>query len=95
MTNDELISRLMDNQENIQKELAGINQILVKQESNLDLHMRRSDALEKRIEQVDSDVRPIKKHVETLNHIAKLFGVFSAVLAVGTGLVRIVQFFLK
>lgn len=94
MTNDELISRLMDNQENIQKELSGINQILVKQESNLELHMRRSDALEARIEQVDADVRPIKKHVQTLNNVAKLFGVFSAVVAMGAGLIRIVQFFL-
>ena len=95
MTNDELIGRLLDTQESIQKELSGINQILAKQEGNLQLHMRRSDAMERRIEQVDDSIKPLKKHVDTLHTIAKLFGIFSATVALGAGLVRIVQFFLK
>ena len=49
-------------------------------------HMRRSDLLEKRIEQVDQELKPVEKHVAMVNGALKLIGVLGTIVAILLGL---------
>jgi tetrahydromethanopterin S-methyltransferase subunit G len=44
------------------------------QTEQLKEHMKRSDMLEQRVEQVDSELRPIKEHIIVLRGIMKIVG---------------------
>lgn len=44
-------------------------------------HMRRSDLLERRIEQVDLELKPVEKHVAMVNGAFKLLGFIGTIAA--------------
>ena len=44
-------------------------------------HMRRSDLLERRIEQVDLELKPVEHHVVMINGIVKAVGILGTVAA--------------
>lgn len=52
--------------------LDAIDKTLVKQEENLRHHMYRTELAEKRIEQLDDDLKPIQDHVNTVSNIGKI-----------------------
>lgn len=49
-------------------------------------HMRRSDLLEKRIEQVDQELKPVEKHVAMVNGALKLVGIIGTLAAIALAL---------
>lgn len=49
-------------------------------------HMRRSDLLERRIEQVDQELKPVERHVAVVNGIMKLVGIIGTLAAIALAL---------
>lgn len=45
-------------------------------------HMRRSDLLEKRIEQVDLELKPVEKHVVMVHGVFKFIGILGTIMAI-------------
>ncbi len=66
----------------IQSDITDMKITLAVQAQQLGEHMKRSDLLEQRVEQVDSDVQPIKEHIIFLKGLAKLVGLSTAILAI-------------
>lgn len=66
----------------IDDRLTSVDKTLIKQEMNLAEHMRRTDLLE-------SDLKPVKRHVVMLEGGLKLMGVVSLVIGLLVGLGRL------
>ena len=75
----EFESRIIEKLEVLDTRLDCIDKTLVKQESNLSEHMRRTDLLEKKID-------PIEQHVHQLKGIAKFIGFLISLSAVALAL---------
>lgn len=65
MADDKRVNKLEDKIDKIVDKLSDIDTTLAKQEVNLSLHMKRSDALEAQIE-------PLKEHVANVSGAIKL-----------------------
>ena len=66
------IDRIETKIDSIKEELQEMKVVQVKQENNLELHMARTEAAEKRLEIVEKNLEPIKNHVLILNTIVKI-----------------------
>lgn len=53
-------------------------------------HMRRSDLLEKRIEQVDKELKPVEKHVAMMQGALKFIGLLGTIAALLLAIKRII-----
>ena len=71
--NNEKLDRLDERLDSVDQRLASIDSTLVKNTVLLDEHIRRTNLLE-------SELRPIKKHVEFINHIAKINSIVGTIL---------------
>jgi archaellum component FlaC len=60
--------------------LDGIKVILAKQQVGLDHHIKRTDLLEKRVEQVSSDLKPVSTHVAVMGGIAKAIVILGTIV---------------
>lgn len=98
--NDELMAHIMDKLNKIEDKLDrkfdavesridSIDKTLVKQEENLKEHMRRTDLAEKAIERVDSDLKPIKKHVDMLQGVVKFVTLIGVIVGIIGGVLKI------
>lgn len=54
----------------------------------LEMHMKRSDAIEARVEQVASELAPLKKHVSMWAGAGKALAVLATLLGVVAGLMK-------
>lgn len=75
--------------DDIDLRLSGIDKTLIKQEGNLELHMQRSNHLEKLVEINTESMKPISKHISRMEGALKLLGVIALVVGVASGLARI------
>lgn len=75
--------------------LDSIDITLVRQEANLQEHMKRSDLLERRAERIETDIKPLEKHMLMVNGALKFLGIFGTIVAILVGLFEIAQFFFK
>jgi archaellum component FlaC len=68
---DERIERIENKLNKIDHTLTKIEVTLAVNTKSLEEHMRRSDALEKMIDRVETDLSPVKKHVSNLQFIGR------------------------
>lgn len=73
--------------------LDSIEKVQIKQEANLGEHMRRTDLAEKNMDSLRADFKPIQKHVAYMEGALKGFGLVAMCVAIGAGIVKIIQFF--
>lgn len=66
----------------ILKDLGEIKNLQGIQAQQLAEHMRRTDALESRVEQVDKDLRPVKTKLEAFKIFFQFLGVVAAILSI-------------
>jgi hypothetical protein len=76
---EETLNKKLDR---LDERLDGIAVLQAIHTEQLKEHMRRSDLLEKRIEQVDRELKPVEEHVVVVNGVFKLAGVLSTLLAI-------------
>lgn len=73
----------------IQSDISEIKVTLAVNTEQLKEHMRRSDLLEARVEQVNDELKPVQEHVAMLKGMAKLLGGASGLLAAWAAIRRL------
>ena len=93
MDNNQLLSRLLDSQQGMANDINEIKILLAKQEESLRYHIKRTDLAEDNMALLRDELKPIKNHVALVNAVLRIFGAFAAIVSVGAGLIKVVQFF--
>ena len=76
------LDKMIDHQHNIDK-------TLVRQEVNIKEHIRRTDLLEKRVQQVDTEAQPAIKYVNGLKFIGKSIIFISVCVGTVIGVIKL------
>lgn len=79
MDQNPLLIRIADSLDEVKKDISAIKVLDAVQNEQLMVHMKRSDLLEKRVEQVDSRIQPIEAHVHQVSGMIKLVAGIAAV----------------
>lgn len=85
---DSLINQLDLKLDKLDERLNNVDKIMIKQEANLELHMRRSDNLERLVQLQEERVAPIEKHLIGINFMLK---VIAGTLAAAGTIVAILE----
>lgn len=88
---DEMLTRIYDKVEILDSRLDSIDKTLVRQEANLQVHMKRSDHLEKLVGHVEAQMKPIQKHVIGVELFLKFLGIVSVIVAIIAGIMSIIS----
>lgn len=76
--------------QDLDRRLDNIEKVMIVQEINLKDHMKRSDNLESIIQAIqDEDLKPLHKHVNTVEGALKLLGILSIVIGIATGILSL------
>jgi hypothetical protein len=87
---DDRLKRIEDKLERLDENVSDISIIMARNTASLELHMKRSDALEDYVKKVEvEDLTPIKKHVNEVTWAIK--GIFWATGVIGAILVTLKQ----
>lgn len=78
--------------EKIDSRLDSIDKTLIKQESNLEHHMARTEANEKMLSVLKDEIKPIISHIDAIKIAIKTIIVLGAVSAAILGIVELVKF---
>lgn len=93
MANEDQILRALDKFESkldsLDSRLDAVDKTLVKQEANLGEHMRRTDLAESRMDIIQADIQPIKKHVAMMEGALKGIGVLATIVGIIAGIIKI------
>lgn len=79
--------------EKIDSRLDNIDRTLIKQESNLEQHMARTEANEKMLAILKDEIKPILTHIEAIKISIKTILGLGAISAAILGIVELVKFF--
>lgn len=79
--------------EKIDSRLDSIDRTLIKQESNLEQHMARTEANEKMLAILKDEIKPILTHIEAIKISIKTILGLGAISAAILGIVELVKFF--
>ena len=66
-----------------------IDKTLVQQHESLKMHIYRTDLAEKRIEQIDAGLEPVKAHVARMDGALKFVGILGVILGIISGVLRL------
>ncbi len=86
-------NRVNEKLDKLSDQVVLIRETLAVNTASLQEHMKRSDYLEKRIEQVSIEMKPVKDHVVRMDAGAKIFGYAAALVGIAAGVVKIFEFF--
>lgn len=91
----ELLLKIWENQEEAKNDINDIKVTLAEQKIILDEHQRRSIANEASVELLKEQIAPLEKHVLVYSLIGKFILGISIVVGIATGLIQIINFFIK
>lgn len=75
--------------------LHSIDKTLVKQEENLKQHMYRTELAERRLELIETDMKPMRNHLSMYGGVVKTFGAIALIVTIGAGIVKILAFVIQ
>lgn len=81
---DDLSKLIISKLDKLDDRLDCVDKTLIKQESNLDEHMRRTDLLEKKVD-------PIEAHVHQIKGMLKFLGFLSSLIAVAATIYEVLR----
>lgn len=83
---ENMVDTLHVKMDNVSEKLTSIDITLQRNTDSLELHMKRSDNLEKKLElqedQFQKDLEPIKKHINMVTGVIKFLGISSTILGI-------------
>ena len=85
------VDRLDDKLSGLQEDVNEIKVLDAEQNAQLAQHMKRSDLLEIRVEQVQSEIKPIQTHIDMVKGAFKLVAVSATVVGMVAALIKIVE----
>jgi hypothetical protein len=87
------LDKLDQKLEKIEERLTSIDVTLGKQATQLEHHIYRTDLAEKHLSILEADLQPLKKHVVMVGGAMKLIGLIATIVALASGVVRVLEFF--
>ena len=89
------LEKLFDRQDKILDKITQIDITLAKQEVSIEHHIKRTAIAEENIELLRNDLKPIKRHVQTVDILIKLAGGVSAFVSFSLGLLKLYEILFK
>lgn len=84
---EEVVKRIDEMYNEVDERLDNIEKVLILQEENLKIHLKRSDNLETLIDRLkENDIKPISKHVAMVEGAAKLIGIAAVGVSIVSGI---------
>lgn len=77
----EILNRIEQKVEKLDDRLDSVDKTLVKQEANLAEHMRRTEILEQQHMHIESELEPVKNHVNQVKGVIKLLSFILPLIA--------------
>ncbi len=71
--------------------LDSIDITLVRQNATLEEHVRRTELLEDKTNQLSDDLKPVEKHVAMVTGALKLLGIVGTIVAIIVGIVEFIK----
>lgn len=93
MSDDVQHKEIMTSLHQVNERLTEVEIVLVKQESNLEHHVYRTDLAEANIELLRKEVEPLKLRNAMFDGALKLIGLVAALVGITAGIVKIISFF--
>ena len=85
--------RVFDKLEDLDQRLDGIEIIMAKQEANIQIHIRRSEALEEIISHLkQNDIKELNSFKDKAEGALKLIGIVAVLVTITTGVIGIFKF---
>lgn len=66
----------------LDERLDSIEKVLIKQELNLEIHIKRTNLLEESVGLLRQDLRPVERHVDYVHGALKFIGIISIVVGI-------------
>lgn len=88
------LSKLESKIDHLDGRLDSVEKVLVKQEANIEHHVKRTDLAEENMKLFRQEMVPVKRHVDYMNGALKLIGVVGTLVALVAAAIQIVKFFL-
>lgn len=66
----------------LDERLDTIEKVLIKQELNLEIHIKRTNLLEESVELLRQDLRPVERHVDYIHGALKFIGIVSLIVGI-------------
>ena len=80
------MDRLLEKLDKIEEKIANIDVTLAKQHVSLDTHIKRTDLLEKLVNEIrKEEIAPISKHVARVEGALKFVGFLSVLIGIAAG----------
>ncbi len=76
----------------LRRDLGEMKVTLATQAQSIDHHIRRTDLLERRVEQVAESVSPLKAHLAGIQGISKLLAVLAMIVAIAAGAAKLLGY---
>lgn len=87
---DKLSEKLASHNKQNNERLIEIEKVLVRQEANLQEHMKRSDNLEKMLDNIEKkDLKPLQRHVAMVEGSLKLIGIIGILTGIVVSLIKL------
>jgi tetrahydromethanopterin S-methyltransferase subunit G len=90
---EEKIDRIVEKLDQIDGRIDNIDVTLVKQAGQLEHHIYRTDLAEKHLRTLESDLKPVQKHVEMVNGFLKVVGGIAVLMGMFKAGIEILNFF--
>jgi hypothetical protein len=86
------LKKIDEKLEKINDRLGSVDVTLVRQEVNLQEHMRRTELNEIAVEKISQSIIPIYKHINMLEGVLKFFGLLAVLGSIVTAIFKIASF---
>jgi hypothetical protein len=82
----EEMEKLHGKLDNVQETQGEIRTTQAEQAKDIQHHIRRTDALERRVEQVAEEIKPVEDHVAMVRGVGKFLGIVATVVGIAGGI---------
>lgn len=70
-----------------------MERVLIKQEANIEYHVKRTDVAEANLDLLRNDLKPVQKHVDYMNGALKALGIVGAIVGTVAAIVETIHLF--
>lgn len=86
-----LVKEILNKMDSLDKSVDSINITLAVQSEQLKEHMKRSDSLEKYVNKLETELKPVHQHVERVNTLMLLLAGILALIGAIEGILKILN----
>lgn len=88
---DERLERLEEKADKTLNQISNINVTLAEQHKQLEYHIYRTTLVEEHLKVLETELKPVQKHVTHMNGVLKLIGVLASLAGIGKLILEVTQ----